>query len=118
MIPQKSRFSTFNEGVLWVCGPEEAASDFGAVKNTTKREELKRIQKLDFKEMSKRDQDLDFAESQGRVLNMKVKCRLWPKVNTLHQILIGRILYSIINLDEDRNSQEMYLYLEEVRKLS
>lgn len=118
MIPRKSRFSTFNDGVLWVCDPEEAASDFGAVKNTTKKEELKKIGKLDYKEMSKRDQDLDFAESQGRVLNMKVRCRLWPNVTKLHQILIGKILYSIINLDEDRNSQEMYLYLEEVRRLS
>ena len=118
MIPQRSRFSTFGDGVLWVCNPEEAASDFGAVKNTTKKEELKRIQKLNYEEMSKRDQDLDFAESQGRTLSLKVKCRLWPKVNKLHQILIGKVLYSIINLDEDRASQEMYLYLEEVRKLS
>lgn len=118
MIPQRSRFSTYNDGVLWVCDPEDTASDFGAVKNTTKKDDLKRIQKLDYKEMSKRDQDLDFAESQGRVLNMKVKCRLWPKVNKLHQILIGKVLYSIINLDEDRTSQEMYLYLEEVRRLS
>ena len=38
MIPQRSRFSTFGDGVLWVCDPEEAASDFGAVKNTTKKE--------------------------------------------------------------------------------
>ena len=118
MIPQRSRFSTYNDGVRWVCAPEEASSDFGAVKNTTKKEELKRIQKLDYKEMSKRDKDLDFAEGQGRVLSIKVKCRLWPKVNKLHQILIGKILYSIINLDEDRAGQEMYLYLEEVRKLS
>ena len=36
----------------------------------------------------------------------------------IQQILIGRTLYSIINLDENRNSHEMYLYLEEVRKLS
>ena len=33
-------------------------------------------------------------------------------------VLIGKVLYSIINLDEERNSQEMYLYLEEVRKLT
>lgn len=118
MIPQRSRFSTFNDGVLWVCDPDEEASDFGAVRNTTKKEELKKINKLAYKEMSKRDQDLDFAESQGRVLSIKVKCRLWPKVNKMHQILIDKILYGIINLDEDRNSQEMYLYLEEVRRLS
>ena len=118
MIPMRSRFSTFNDGVLWICEPETDASDFGAVKNTLKKDQLQKIVKLAYKEMSKRDQDLDFAESQGRVLNIKVKCRLWPKVNTLQQILIGKVLYSIINLDEDRNSQEMYLYLEEVRKLS
>lgn len=117
MIPKKSRFSTFNDGVLWVCRPETASSDFGAVKNTSKRNQLVRVGKLNFKEMSKRDQDLEFAESQGRTLNMKVKCVLWPKVNAMHQILIGKVLYSIINLDQDRKAQEMYLYLEEVRKL-
>ena len=118
MIPQKSRFSTFNDGILWICEPEDISSDFGAVKNTTKKEALKRIVKLAFKEMSKRDQDMDFAESQGRVLSIKVKCRIWPKANKMHLVLIGKVLYSIINLDEERNSQEMYLYLEEVRKLT
>lgn len=113
----KSKFSTFNDGVLWICAPEEAISDFGAVKNTAKKTDLKKIQKLNYHEQSKRDQDLVFAESQGRTLNLKVKCPLWPKIDTLQQVLIEKTLYSIINLDEDRGKHVMYIYLEEVRKL-
>ena len=118
MIPHKSRFSTFNDGVLWVCEPESSVSDFNAIKNTSREDQLEKIEKLVYHEMSKRDQDMEFAESQGRVLSIKVKCKLRPKVNTLHQILIEKTLYSIIKLDEDRSRDEMYLYLEEVRKLS
>ena len=118
MIPQKSRFSTFNDGVLWICEPESASSDFGAVKNTLKKDQLVKLGKLDYKKMSKRDQDLDFAERRDRTLNTKVKCRLRTWLTSSHQILIGNMLYSIIYIDMDNNAQEMYLYLEEVRKLS
>ena len=83
----KSRFSTFNDGVLFICKPESDHSSFNAV-------------------------------SQGRNLTMKVKTRLHSQVTKFHQVLIEDVLYSIIDLDIDRDRSEMYLYLEEVRKLS
>ena len=114
----RSRFSTFNDGVLFVCRPESDQSSFNAVKNPTKKSDLDRILKLNFDEMSRREQDLQFAESQGRNLTLKVKTRWHGKVTKSHQVLIGDMLYSIIDLDQDRDKSEMYLYLEEVRKLS
>jgi len=85
----KSRFSTFNDGVLFICKPESDHSSFNAVKNPTKKKELEKILKLNYNEMYRREQDL-----------------------------IEDMLYSIIDLDKDRDRSEMYLYLEEVRKLS
>ena len=114
----KSRFSTFNDGVLFICKPESDYSSFNAVKNPTKKTELDKILKLNYDEMSRREQDLQFAESQGRNLTMKVKTRLRNQVTKFHQVLIEDVLYSIIDLDKDRDGAEMYLYLEEVRKLS
>lgn len=114
----KAKFTNYNDGVLFICKPESDHNDFNAVKNPTKKTELDKIFKLDFTEMSRRDQDMEFAEGQGRTLTMKVKTRLLDQVNKLHQVLIGDVLYSIINVDKDRSRQEMYFYLEEVRNLT
>lgn len=114
----KSKFSTFNDGMLYICKPESEVNSFNAVKNPVKRSDLTRTLKLAFCEMSRRDQDLAFAESQGRTLTLKIKTRLHGDITKQHQVLIGDILYSIIHLDPDRSKDEMYLYLEEVRKLS
>ena len=118
MIPMKSRFSTYNDGMLWICEPINSVSDFGAVRNTTTESGLRQLGKLAYKEMSKRDQDMDFAESEGRTLSLKVKCRLKQEATKMHLVRIEDTLYSIIHKDEDRAKQEMYLYLEEVRKLT
>ena len=76
----KSRFSTFNDGVLFICKPESDHSTFNAVKNPKKKTELDKILKLNYDEMSRREQDLQFAESQGRNLTLKVKTRLRSQV--------------------------------------
>ena len=112
----KPRFSTFNDGILWICEPESEQTDFNAVKNTRTASDLEKIEKLDFKEMSKREQDLDFAESQGRALNLKVRTRLREWVDKMNLVLIGKTLYGIINIDMDRAGKQMYIYLEEVRR--
>ena len=117
-MQKRSRFSTFNDGMLYVCTVTSDQTDFGAVKNVTKSSDLKKELKLAYKEMSKRDEDMDFAESQGHTLDLKVKCRYHGDISMQNQIIIGKTLYSVYKLDIDRYSQEMYLYMEEVRKLS
>lgn len=118
MQKKRSRFSTFNDGMLFVCTVVSDQTDFGAVKNATKSSDLKKKLKLAYEEMSKRDEDVDFAESQGHTLSMKVKTRHHDGVTTQNQIIIGKTLYSLYKLDCDRSKQEDYLYLEEVRKIS
>ena len=114
----RPKFSNYNDGVLFICAPETDHNDFNAVKNPTRETDLDKLWKLDYAEMSRREQDLQFAEGQGRTLTLKVKTRLLDPVNKLHQVLVGDMLYSIINADKDRQRQEMYLYLEEVRRIT
>lgn len=113
----RKKFSTYNDGVLLVYKEKRQTTNFNAVKNTRTIDDLEFVVKLDYEEKSKRDTDLDFAEAQGRTLTLKVKTRLYHLDKTL-MVVIGNIMYSIINLDEDRANGEMYFYLEEVRELA
>lgn len=113
----RPKFAVYNDGVLWVCEQITVATDFGAVPNIRNKDDLRRINKFMFKEMSKRDQDMDFAESQGRTLSLKVRCMLHPGVKKTNMVLIEDTLYSIIHIDINRSKKQMFLYLEEERKL-
>lgn len=113
----KSRFSRYNDGMLYVCEQRQQDTDFSAVKNARSMKDLNKILKLAYEEKSKRDEDIQFAESIGRSLSMKVKARSHEKVDSTKKITIGDKLYSIINIDHDRTAKEMYLYLEEERTI-
>lgn len=113
---KRSRFQTYNDGVVTICIAKGEKADFGAVHNIT-NQGLIPVVKLAYGEMSKRDEDLDFAESRGNVLGMKIRVRLNRCVEKTHMAIIGDTVYSIYKLDYSREKQEMYLYLQEVRKL-
>ena len=113
----KSRFSRYNDGMLYVCEQLQQDADFSAVKNVRSMKDLNKILKLAYEEKSKRDEDIQFAESIGRSLSMKVKTRASEKVDSTKKITIEDKLYSIINIDHDRTAKEMYLYLEEERTI-
>lgn len=112
----KSRFSTYNDGVVHICDAKERKTNFGAVKNATARNDLTDVIKLNYSECSKRDEDIEFASSQGRTLSVKLKTRSYKVVPT-QKAVIEDMLYSIIKIDHDRSKREMYIYLEEERKL-
>ena len=121
MIPknlQKAKFQVFNDGVLWICEQVRQESSFGAVKNAVEGDDITKLIKMDYAEMSARDQDLQYAESIGRTLSLKVRCRLKDGVKKTHLVMIGDMLYSIVKLDYDRTNGLMFLYLEEVRRLT
>lgn len=118
MTMQKAKRKAYNDGVLWVVDPPTEQTDFGAVKNQTKASALNKLLKLSFHEMSRRDSDIEFAESMGRQLSLKVKTIHHPAADAAKDVLIGDMLYSIVKLDVDRQMHEMYLYLEEVRRLT
>ena len=113
----RSRFSTYNDGVLHIAQMRTASTDFGAVTNATRVSDMVILQKLDYTEVSKREQDLDFARANDRKLDLKVKTRFPLAARTDRQVLIGNVLYDIFQVDGDRAKDEMYLYMEKVREL-
>ena len=113
----KSKFSKYIDGVLKICKQNEQKTDFAAVQNITSTNNLDVISKMAFGEMSKRVQDIEFAESQGHSLSMKVRVPLVDFISNSNVVLIGNTLYDIYKLDISREKQEIYLYLEEARKI-
>lgn len=113
----RSKFSKYNDGMLQICTQNQKKTDFAAAHNVTKLADLEMVSKMAYGEMSKRAEDMEFAESQGRSLSMKVRVRLVDFIKSSHSVLIGKTLYDIYKLDSSREKQEMYLYLEEVRKV-
>lgn len=114
----KSRFQTYNHGVLYICESVADDSDFRAVRNPRAHDDIVKIQKLDYSEATKREQDLDFAESADKSLDIKVKTRYHGSATTDRQVLIGSDLYDIFQVDLDADKTNMFLFLEKVRVLA
>lgn len=114
----KPKFSTYNQGILWICETSKEASSFNAPKNPTAKNDVTKIQKLDYDETSNREQDRDFAESKDRTLTLKVRTRYHASATTDRQVLIGKELYDIFYIDYDVNRVNMYMFLEKVRALT
>lgn len=114
----RPRMDTYNSGALYVCRPISGKSSFSAKKNTVTYADLERIEKLDYEEKAKRLEDMDFAQRDDRTLSLKVRTRYLSRcADTSYQVLIGDRLYGIIKIDPDKAAGEMYLYLEEIRRL-
>lgn len=112
------KMSNYNDGFIRVYEEIPVRTDFGAKENIKSKDNLKLIVKLAYEECSKRQQDLEFAEASSRTLNIKVKTRLFNGLNNNQKIVILNELYDIIYIDSDRKKQEMYFYLERVRKIA
>lgn len=113
----KSDFDTFTSGILRVCRPRPEVTDFQAVRNITGEGDLDVLYTLAYSEESRRTQDYEFAEQAGRKLDLKVKVRWRPDIDTDQRVLIGRKLYSIYEMDSSSDRRTLYLYLEEERDL-
>lgn len=108
-------FQRYNDGVASVYIEKAKRSNFAAKENARGLDDLEFVCKLDFEEMSKRQQDQEFAQQNGHTLTLKIHTRLAPTVNSSCKVAINDTLYDIYDIDKTRT--DMYLYLEEVRKL-
>lgn len=113
----KSRFETYNDGVLFICTAVNPASNFNADENPLTQDDIRSLVKLDYAAVSKRERDLEFAQSVGSSLDLKVKTRLHKSASTSKKVRIGNILYDIFQVDESVDGKEMYLYLQKAREL-
>lgn len=112
----KNKFSRYNDGVVLIYRPKEKKTDFNAKRNVSTLDDMDFICKLAFEEMSKREQDLEFAEQMGFSLSMKVKTRYVGAIDTKCKAVIDGYLYDISHLDPDKKT-ELYLYMEQIRKV-
>lgn len=115
---KKKEIDTYSDGYLYICDSSGTQNSFGAKINELKKSDLKNLQKLAFCEMSRRAQDLEFAESMSRKLTLKVKVPFRPDVTTDRKVLHENMLYDIFESDYDSDKRNLYLYLEEVRKIA
>lgn len=111
----QTSLSAYKDGVVSIYEEIERKTDFAAKRNASSLDDLVFIVKLDFAESSKRIQDLEFAEQNGFSLSYKIKTRHVPNVKVKHKAVINGYLYDISYID--KAADELYLYLEEVRKL-
>lgn len=107
--------TAYNDGVVSIYRELERKTDFAARQNPTGLDDMEFVVKLAFDECSKRTQDLEFAEQAGFSLSLKVKTRYVPAVQTKHKAVVNGYLYDISYID--KAEQELYIYMEEVRKL-
>lgn len=114
-MQNRNKFACYNDGVVSIYWDKAPRTNFGAKQNTRVLDDMEFIAKLDYEEMSKRQQDQDFAEQSGFSLSLKIHTRLIPNVDSKCKAVIGDTLYDVSYIDKTRT--DMYLYLEEVRKL-
>lgn len=111
----RNEFARLNDGVAYVYREKKRQTDFNAKLNAKELAHLDFVYKLAFEEMSKRQQDLEFASQNGFSLSVKIRTRYVPNVTTKCKVVINDYLYDIYDMDKTRT--ELYLYLQEVRKL-
>lgn len=112
---QKSKFETFNDGVIRIYREKPRQTDFNAKRNVATLSDMDFIAKLDFREMSRREQDLQFAEQNDFSLSLKVKTRFLKGIDNKCKAVIDGYLYDVSYIDKTRT--ELFFYLSEVRKI-
>lgn len=111
----KKQFNTYNDGVVSLYREKERRSNFSAKQNVSTLDDMEFIAKLAFEESTKREQDLDFAEQKGFSLSLKIRTRLLKCIDNKCKAVIDGYLYDVSYIDKSRD--EMWLYMEQVRKL-
>lgn len=110
--------TSYNSGMLYVVKQINENTSFNAQINATKKSDVCPIKKLCYKVETIRQQDIEFVSQMGSSLSLKVKTRLDKSVTNLQKVMIGNVLYDIIQLDPDITNRELYFYLEKERELS
>lgn len=108
-------FPKFNDGVANVYREKQRSTGFNAKINAKGLDDLDFVCKLDFEQMSKREQDQEFANQNGHSLSMKIRTRYVNIVDNKCKVVIDDTLYDVYDIDKTRT--ELYMYLEEVRKI-
>lgn len=112
----KSDFKRYNDGVVRIYREKPRKTDFNAKLNVSALDDLEFIVKLDYEEAARREQDLEFAEQRGFSLSLKIRTRMRKNVDNKCKAIIDGVLYDV--KETDKNREEMWLFLEEIRAIS
>lgn len=112
----KSKQTTYNDGVCDVFRPKDIRTDFSARLNPKALDDLDYIVRLSFSEKSCRIEDIEMAERLNFSLSRKIQVRNSKMgIDQRCMVVIDEYMYSISYLDV--TPTDLYLYLQEVRKL-
>lgn len=112
------RIPAYRDGYVSFVRPlDTKVSTFGAPINTRFESDTEKVVVLAYDRMSSRQQDLDFAHLEDKKLDLKIRCPYQPAVNTKQQAIVEDILYDVYKVDADPNKMQMFIYLQENRKL-
>lgn len=112
----KTKFSRYNDGVVFIYREKEKRSNFAAKENVSDLDDMDFVAKLDFEQASKREQDITFAEQHDFSLSLKIKTRHLSSVDNKCKAVIDGYLYDVAYVDKNRI--EMWLYLEGIKELN
>ena len=111
----------YNDGVMHLYISKGERTDSGAWRNIKTMTDLVELTVADgylvFGAKSIRQQDMEFADASERSISLKVVTPDNGSINTDRLARIGSIIYSIIHIDRDLKTRELYFYLEELRRL-
>lgn len=111
----KGKFNRYNDGIVSIYRDKPKNTDFNAKQNASALDDLEFVVKLNYEEASRREQDNEFALQMDFSLSLKVRTRLYAKVDNKCKAVIDGYLFAVQYVDKTRD--EMYLYLEGVRSL-
>lgn len=86
-------------------------------KNVKSMSDLSYLSKLAFSEKTIRQQDVEFAMQKDKQLTMKVVTPDDGNMDTSRCAVIENVIYAIIHVDRDKKENELYFYLQEIRKI-
>lgn len=108
---------SYNDGVISIYKAINSSNSFSAKINEKTMDDFEPIIDLFFKEESKRQQDISFANSLDKSLTFKIKTPYTKLVKINHKAIYNGMLYDIFFIDSSKDKKELYLYMEEVRKI-
>lgn len=115
-LPKMGTMTRYNDGVVLIYREKQRQTSFNAKKNVSSLDDMEFVAKLDYMQTSTRAQDLEWAEQAGYSIDIRIRTRLMPGIDTKCKCVIGPALYNVRNID--RMSGEMYLTLEKERDLN
>jgi len=107
---QKKKRHEYTDGVAYFCKKKTE-------KNPRSMDDLEIMYKLAYEEKSIRQADMEFAVQMDKQMTLKIVTQDNGVMDSTLLTAVNNALYAIIHIDRDRKANELYFYLQEVRRL-